>query len=214
MTAMRLTLALLIVPAMAAAQAKTDPKAPAKQDAKTAAKTPAKTDTKAQAPAAKAPTTAPAKTPAKAPTTAPPKAPAKNDTKAAAATKAPAAAPTKAPAAPAMSGMQHAPAAATGREGDDFHTALMAAWHPVANGDLKVARSSAQSLLDKAIAWRRAGDKCKAPNRADMMNTLVRDLRDYADAAKREASDDAVTVTLRTAHDSFEAIEKACMAGK
>ena len=146
------------------------------------------------------------------------KAPAKQDAKATAKmdTKTPAKAPTKAPAASPTAGMSHAMStASTGHEGDDFHKILMESWHAASGGDLKPARANGAATLTAALAWRRVGDKnCKSPNRSTLMAQMITDLRSYADASKREASDDAINVTLRMAHNSFEDLEKACEAAK
>ncbi len=96
-----------------------------------------------------------------------------------------------------------------------FHDVLQAAWHPVANGDLKPARASGAQLLAAALVWRKSRGPAKCDNAALRagMAEFIADARSYADAVKRDASDDAVTVTLRRTHADFEAIAEPCMAG-
>lgn len=99
------------------------------------------------------------------------------------------------------------------KELDDFHKVLAANWHPAAGGDTKAARAGATQLLDAALAWR----KSKGPKSCDNAKTreglgrMITELRWHADAVKRDASDDAVKVTLKTVHDSFEGFAEECM---
>lgn len=99
------------------------------------------------------------------------------------------------------------------KELDAFHKVLAANWHPAAAGDTKPARAQATALLDAALAWR----KSKGPAACDNAKTreglarMVTELRWHADAVKRESSDDAVKVTLKTVHDTFEGFAEACM---
>ena len=99
------------------------------------------------------------------------------------------------------------------KELDAFHTVLQDAWHPVATGNLAPARAKAAELLAAALVWRSSKGPAKCDNEAMRkgMPDFIADARSYADAAKRAASDDAITVTLKRAHDSFEAIAEPCM---
>jgi soluble cytochrome b562 len=117
--------------------------------------------------------------------------------------------------APAMSGaqqMQHEEMSGW-KELDAFHKVMAASWHPAAQGDVKAARASATQLVDAALAWR----KSKGPNTCDNAKTregltrMITELRWHADAVKRESSDDAVKVTLKTVHDTFESFAEDCM---
>ena len=100
------------------------------------------------------------------------------------------------------------------KELDAFHTVLMGAWHPVATGDLAPARAKAAELLTAALAWRSSKGPAKCDNAAarGSMASFIDDARSYADAAKRNASDDAIKVTLKRTHDGFETIAEPCMA--
>jgi hypothetical protein len=99
------------------------------------------------------------------------------------------------------------------KELDAFHKVLAANWHPAATGDTKPARAAAPALLDAALAWR----KSRGPAACDNAKTrqglaqMVTELRWHADAVKRESSDDAVKVTLKTVHDTFEGFAEECM---
>jgi hypothetical protein len=118
-------------------------------------------------------------------------------------------------AAPAIAGaqMDHGSEASGWKELDAFHKVLAANWHPAATGDTKPARAQATALLDAALAWR----KSKGPAACDNAKTrqglaqMVTELRWHADAVKRESSDDAVKVTLKTVHDTFEGFAEECM---
>lgn len=100
------------------------------------------------------------------------------------------------------------------KELDAFHQVLMGAWHPVATGDLAPARAKAAELLTDALAWRSSKGPAKCDNAAARagMASFIDDARSYADAAKRNASDDAIKVTLKRTHDGFEKIAEPCMA--
>ena len=100
------------------------------------------------------------------------------------------------------------------KELDAFHQVLMDAWHPVATGDLAPARAKAAELLTAALAWRSSKGPAKCDNAAARagMVSFIDDARSYADAAKRNASDDAIKVTLTRTHDGFEKIGEPCMA--
>ena len=52
---------------------------------------------------------------------------------------------------------------------------------------------------------------CDTPKAREGFPLLIESLRSYADAAKREASNDAVEVTLKASHQAFEAIAMPCM---
>lgn len=97
---------------------------------------------------------------------------------------------------------------------DAFHKLMEAAWHPVAQGDFKAARAKAPEVLAVALAWRKTKGPvaCDTPAARESLARLVETARWYADAVKREASDDAVRVTLKTTHDHFEAIAEPCLA--
>jgi hypothetical protein len=118
-------------------------------------------------------------------------------------------------AAPAIAGaqMDHGAEMSGWKELDAFHKVLAANWHPAATGDTKPARAQANALLDAALAWR----KSRGPAACDNTKTreglahMVTELRWHADAVKRESSDDAVKVTLKTVHDTFEGFAEACM---
>jgi outer membrane murein-binding lipoprotein Lpp len=112
----------------------------------------------------------------------------------------------------AGSQMQHAESSGW-KELDAFHTVLAANWHPAAQGDTKAARAGATKLLDAALAWRKSkGPKdCDNAKTREGMTQMITELRWHADAVKRESSDDAVKVTLKTAHDTFEGFAEACM---
>ena len=96
---------------------------------------------------------------------------------------------------------------------DGFHALMMGAWHPVQQGDLKPARLAAPQLLAAALKWRssKGPAACDTPKAREGFPRLLENLRSYADAAKREASNDAVEVTLKASHQAFEAIAMPCM---
>ena len=96
---------------------------------------------------------------------------------------------------------------------DGFHALVMGAWHPVQQGDLRPARQEAPQLLAAALKWRssKGPAACDTPNAREGFPLLIESLRSYADAAKREASNDAVEVTLKASHQAFEAIAMPCM---
>ena len=96
---------------------------------------------------------------------------------------------------------------------DGFHALMMGAWHPVQQGDLKPARLAAPQLLAAALKWRssKGPAACDTPKAREGFPLLIESLRSYADAAKREASNDAVEVTLKASHQAFEAIAMPCM---
>jgi len=114
----------------------------------------------------------------------------------------------------AMRQEMHAMGAMTGWAPlDAFHKLMEEAWHPVAQGDLKAARARAPEVLTVALAWRKSKGPaaCDTPAAREALTRLVESARWYADAVKREASDDAVTVTLKSTHDHFEAIAEPCL---
>ena len=100
------------------------------------------------------------------------------------------------------------------KELDAFQKVLQDAWHPVATGDLAPARAKAAELLAAALAWRSSKGPAKCDNAAARggMASFIDDARSYADAAKRNASDDAIKVTLKRTHDGFETIAEPCVA--
>jgi hypothetical protein len=102
----------------------------------------------------------------------------------------------------------------TWKELDAFHNVMAAAWHPVMSGDLKPAREKAADLQVALATWRRSRGPaaCQNETMRTSLADLASDLRSYADAVKREASDDAVRVTLKRVHDSFETVAEPCMA--
>lgn len=213
-----------------ASDAKTDTKTPTKADAKA----PAKADAKAMAKSdVKAPPKTDAKTTAKSDAKAPAKAPATAPSKVASAPAKSAPAPSKSMAsAPAKSAPAHdmskmaGPSAAPSKaampakdgswpELDAFHKILADSWHPVESGDMKAARANAPALLDAALAWRksRGPAKCDDASLRAGMTTMIEHARWYADAVKRDASDDAVKVTLKSTHEIFEQSAEKCMMG-
>jgi hypothetical protein len=117
--------------------------------------------------------------------------------------------------APAMAGaqqMQHEEMSGW-KELDAFHKVLAASWHPASTGDTKAARASATQLLDAALAWRKSkGPKdCDNAKTREGLTQMITELRWHTDAVKRESSDDAVKVTLKTVHSTFESFAEACM---
>lgn len=96
---------------------------------------------------------------------------------------------------------------------DGFHALMMGAWHPVQQGDLKPARTAAPQLLAAALKWRasKGPAACDTPKAREAFPQLIESLRSYADAAKRDASNDAIEVTLKASHQAFEAIAMPCM---
>ncbi len=99
------------------------------------------------------------------------------------------------------------------KELDAFHTVMGAAWHPVMAGDFKPARAKAQELAAAHTAWLKSKGPAACENEATRtgLRALAADIRSYNDAVKREASDDAVRVTLKRVHDSFETFAEPCM---
>ena len=120
------------------------------------------------------------------------------------------------PAAPHdMSKMGDGPQGGTSgwKELDAFHLLLQDAWHPVAQGNYAPAREKATALLAAARAWQRSHGKpaCDTPTLRTGFADLVEHARWYHDAATRPASDDAVRVTLKATHDTFETMAEPCM---
>lgn len=109
--------------------------------------------------------------------------------------------------------MDHGSEMSGWKELDAFHKVLAANWHPAATGDTKPARAAAPALLDAALAWRksRGPATCDNAKTREGLAQMVTELRWHADAVKRESSDDAVKVTLKTVHDTFEGFAEACM---
>ena len=99
------------------------------------------------------------------------------------------------------------------KELDAFHKVLGDAWHPIAKGDYAPARAKAEELLKAAEAWRKSKGPKSCDNEATRagLTRMIDDARSYADAAKRAASDDAIKVTLKTTHDTFEGFAEPCM---
>lgn len=99
------------------------------------------------------------------------------------------------------------------KELDAFHTVMAAAWHPVAGGDFKPARAKAVELAKALTAWQKSKGPAACENEATRagLRGLTADIRSYNDAVKRESSDDAVRVTLKRVHDSFETFAEPCM---
>jgi soluble cytochrome b562 len=108
--------------------------------------------------------------------------------------------------------MQHAESSGW-KELDAFHKILAEAWHPAAQGDTKIARAKATELVEAARVWRRskAPASCTGEAVRTGMTRMATELDWFADAVKRESSDDAVKVTLKTVHDTFEGFAEACM---
>jgi hypothetical protein len=111
-----------------------------------------------------------------------------------------------------MPGMQGEPMSGW-KELDALHQLIVATWHPASAGDMKPARADAAALLAATQAWRRSKGPAKCDNAAlrKGMPDLIADARSFADAAKRDASDDAVKVTLKRTHDGFEALAEPCL---
>lgn len=99
------------------------------------------------------------------------------------------------------------------KELDAFHTVMAAAWHPVMAGDFKPARAMAAELATAHTAWLKSKGPAACENEATRtgLSGLTADIRSYNDAVKREASDDAVRVTLKRVHDTFESFAEGCM---
>ncbi len=99
------------------------------------------------------------------------------------------------------------------KELDGFHTVMAAAWHPVMAGDFKPARAMAVEIATAHTAWLKSKGPAACDNEAARtgLRTLSADIASYNDAVKREASDDAVRVTLKRVHDTFESFAKECM---
>lgn len=99
------------------------------------------------------------------------------------------------------------------KELDAFHKVLADAWHPIAKGDYKPARAKAAELVKAAVAWRQSKGPKSCDNEATRagLATMIEQARWYEDAVTRGASDDAVKVTLKTTHDTFEGFAEACM---
>ena len=99
------------------------------------------------------------------------------------------------------------------KELDAFHKVLQDAWHPIGKGDYKPARAKAEELVKAAVAWRQSKGPKSCDNEATRagLTKMIEEARWYEDAAKRAASDDAIKVTLKTAHDTFEGFAESCM---
>ncbi len=99
------------------------------------------------------------------------------------------------------------------KELDAFHTVMAAAWHPVMAGDFKPARAKAVEIATAHTAWQKSKGPAACDNDAARtgLRTLTADIASYNDAVKREASDDAVRVTLKRVHDTFESVAQGCM---
>lgn len=113
-----------------------------------------------------------------------------------------------------MSKMGEAEAPSAWRQLDAFHEVMGSVWHPVAAGDVKAARGRAAELVAAARTWSasRGPVACDNPQARTKMTEMMEHLRSFADASKREASDDAIKATLKAAHDAFEAVAEPCMA--
>ena len=108
--------------------------------------------------------------------------------------------------------MQHEEASGW-KELDAFHKVLADAWHPIGRGDYKPARARAAELVKAAVAWRQSKGPKSCDNEATRsgLKTMIEQARWYEDAARRAASDDAIKVTLKTTHDTFESFAESCM---
>lgn len=109
--------------------------------------------------------------------------------------------------------MDHGSEMSGWKELDAFHKVLAASWHPAGSGDTKPARAQAQALLDAARAWQKSKGPaaCENQKTRDGLKEMITALNWHADAVKREASDDALKVTLKRAHDTFESFAESCM---
>jgi hypothetical protein len=76
---------------------------------------------------------------------------------------------------------------------------------PASSGDFNAARARGGEVLAAVLALRKShpARRCDNADAHAAIAPLVETTRWYADAVKREASDNAVQVTLKTAHDNF-----------
>lgn len=101
------------------------------------------------------------------------------------------------------------------KELDDFHTVMMAVWHPVReSNDLGPIRAQAGTLAERADAW--AGStppaSCDAAAAREGTPAVAADARALAALVERNGTDEEVRSALSALHDRFEGVMHACMA--